>query len=84
MAMLLCSSFSSRLLVVDNSQVWKRRAGVLMKIKNNTKPKPNTTHKAAERQRKREAGLAPMEVWVRPVDKPKVRAFVAGLNKDVK
>lgn len=51
-----------------------------------TKPKDATATKrnAELRQRKREAGLAPMEVWVRPVDKPKVRAFVAGLNKEVK
>jgi len=47
-------------------------------------PKTNKDYKAAERKLKREAGLAPMEVWVRPVDKPKVRAFVAGLIKEVK
>lgn len=51
-----------------------------------TKPKDATAPKrnAELRQRKREAGLAPMEVWVRPVDKPRVRAFVAGLIKEVK
>jgi len=51
-----------------------------------TKPKDPTANKRNEKARKlkREAGLAPMEVWARPVDKPKVRAFVAGLNKDVK
>lgn len=51
-----------------------------------TKPKDATAPKrnAELRQRKREAGLAPMEVWVRPVDKPRVRAFVAGLIKEAK
>ena len=35
--------------------------------------------KAAERQRKRAAGLAPMEVWAKPSDHAAIRAFVAGL-----
>jgi len=51
-----------------------------------TKPKDATAQKRNSelRQRKREAGLAPMEVWVRPVDKPKVLAFVAWLIKEAK
>jgi hypothetical protein len=47
-----------------------------MKPKDATAPKRN----AELRQRKREAGLAPMEVWVHESDKPKVRAFVVELN----
>lgn len=35
--------------------------------------------KAAERQRKRAAGLAPLEVWAKPSDHAAIRAFVAGL-----
>lgn len=38
--------------------------------------------KAAERQRKRAAGLAPLEVWAKPSDHAAIRAFVAGLMGD--
>lgn len=35
------------------------------------------TRKQAERQRKRSAGLAPMEVWAPPALHQKIREFVA-------
>lgn len=37
--------------------------------------------KKAERQRKRSAGLVPLEVWVRPEHKDAVVKFVARLQK---
>ena len=39
--------------------------------------------KAAERQRKRAAGLAPLEVWAKPSDHATIRAFVAGLLAEI-
>lgn len=38
--------------------------------------------KAAERQRKRSAGLAPLEVWAKPSDHAAIRAFVVGLSEE--
>ena len=40
---------------------------------------PASQRKAAERQRKRAAGLAPLEIWAKPSDHAAIRAFVAGL-----
>jgi hypothetical protein len=37
--------------------------------------------KKAERQRKRSAGLVPLEVWVKAEDVEAVRAFVANVQK---
>lgn len=39
--------------------------------------------KAAERQRKRAAGLAPLEVWAKPSDHAAIRAFGAGLTVEI-
>jgi hypothetical protein len=36
--------------------------------------------KKAERQRKRSAGLVPLEVWVRREDVPALKDFVASLT----
>jgi hypothetical protein len=43
------------------------------------KPKPvsGANRKSSERTRKRKAGLVPMEFWVRPEHKEKLRAFAA-------
>ena len=48
-----------------------------------TKPKDRTapTRKAQERQRKREAGLVPVEVWVHASRKPELLALLPGLLK---
>lgn len=44
---------------------------------------PASQRKAAERQRKRAAGLAPLEVWAKPSDHAAIRAFVAGLTGEI-
>ena len=41
---------------------------------------PASQRKAAERQRKRAAGLAPLEIWAKPSDHAAIRAFVAALT----
>ena len=45
------------------------------------KPKDRTapTRKAQERQRKREAGLVPVEVWVHASRKAELKALLVGL-----
>jgi hypothetical protein len=42
-----------------------------------------TTRKALERQRKREAGLTPLEVWARPADHAAIKALAAKLARGV-
>lgn len=37
--------------------------------------------KRAERARKAEAGLVKVEVWVKPSDRPKLRAYVKLINE---
>lgn len=51
-----------------------------------TRPKaqPATTRKAAERLRKREAGLKPLEVWAKPENHPKIRAYAAELEQGLR
>lgn len=39
-----------------------------------------TERKAAERQRRKDAGLVRCEVWVKPEDVAKVQAFAKGLT----
>ena len=46
-----------------------------------TRPKNATTRKALERQRKREAGLTPLEVWARPADHAAIKALAAKLAR---
>jgi hypothetical protein len=43
------------------------------------KPKPvsGANRKASEKARRRKAGFVPMEFWVRPEHKEKLRAFAA-------
>jgi hypothetical protein len=41
---------------------------------------PDKDRKAQERQRYRDAGLVPIEVWVRPADKVRVRRYVERLQ----
>jgi hypothetical protein len=42
--------------------------------------KSDRTRKAAERQRKRAAGLAPLEVWAAPEHHAAIRAFARSLG----
>jgi uncharacterized membrane protein YqiK len=42
---------------------------------------PDKDRKAAERRRYRDAGLVPIEVWVKPEDKAKVQQYAAKLRK---
>lgn len=46
-----------------------------------TKPKDATTRKAAERLRKREAGLKPLEVWAKPEHHEAIKAYARKLDK---
>lgn len=43
--------------------------------------KTQNQRKAAERARKREAGLVKIEIWCRPKDRAKIIRFAASLNK---
>lgn len=38
--------------------------------------------KAAERERRRERGLVPVEVWIKPADRERLSRYVARLVKD--
>jgi len=42
----------------------------------------NKDHKAQERQRKREAGLVPVEVWIKKEHKEKLKEIIKGLNNE--
>ena len=44
----------------------------------------STTRKAAERQRKREAGLVPLEVWIHHTKKKELKEVIARMNREVK
>jgi hypothetical protein len=44
--------------------------------------KSASIRKAKERERKREKGLVPQEVWVKVSDVPKLKAFLADLATD--
>jgi len=39
------------------------------------------TRKAAERQRKRDSGLKPLEVWAPPAAHPAIKAYALALQK---
>lgn len=45
------------------------------------KPKSSADRKKDERQRKRDSGLVPKEIWCKPDDWEKVRKYVDKLNK---
>lgn len=45
------------------------------------KAKPSTARKAAERLRKREAGLKPLEVWAKPERHEAIKAYARKLDK---
>jgi hypothetical protein len=42
---------------------------------------PDKDRKAAERRRYRDAGLVPIEVWVKPEHKAKVQQYAAKLRE---
>lgn len=42
----------------------------------------NKDHKKASRQRKRDAGLVPVEVWIKKEHKEKLKEIVKGLNNE--
>ena len=46
------------------------------------KPKAATQRKAAERQRKREKGLVPKEIWCLPEHWEKIQDFIKKLHKN--
>ncbi len=49
-----------------------------------TTPKTATERKAAERQRRQEAGLIRMDVWVRPELRERVKRYVARLMRQTR
>lgn len=50
------------------------------------KPKAQTatTRKAAERLRKREAGLKPLEVWAKPEHHEAIKAYAAKIDQELR
>ena len=53
-------------------------------MKDKPKAQPATTRKAAERLRKREAGLKPLEVWAKPEHHEQIKALAEKLANSKK
>lgn len=45
-------------------------------------PKTNAEKKRDERQRKREAGLVPIEIWIKPTWRESIMNLIKKLNSD--